>query len=595
MASFAGTTDVNIRPVQMVPPPGRTRGLGRIFHPLTSVFVDGARIDAGTSGVRTVAGGGGVKPSSTSRAGIRTDGLTFASTWFEIVHLKPRSKLELGSILTQTDTDIEIFNASRNASATLTAITNGASPGVTFPTISPPEVMPPLTSILDPTTTENSSGTGLGSIVQTKLRALTNGLSSFDTSIVFVTTLNDPVLLISGSRIVLLPFLFEAGVEETLEFLTTVIESLDGHEQRIARRKNPRQSFVVDYVLDGIDRQRLQTFLFDWQDKIFGLPLAHEQLLLTSPVSIGATSYPVVGASDVDFRIGGFAAVIQDSVVFDVIEITAKTDTLLTAASGSLNAYSAGTKIMPLRTAYLTAPVRTLREQVNIETFRANFEVTDNDTGALVGDTTPGGWSIYASRVLFDDCNVLEGSTMGTGLQRRVYKIESKFGKTTLSSIWDRNKRLSQKGFVARSRAEILSLRKLFVALRGRQKAFWIPTFIEDLSPAADLQIGVLTMDIVSVGYVRFVKDRLPLTVFRIHFADGAALERIVQSSAVVSASVERLTLDQAWPANRTIAEITRIEWFELVRFDSDSLKLRYPRIGLAKANMPVIRVFDDN
>ena len=168
-------------------------------------------------------------------------------------------------------------------------------------------------------------------------------------------------------------------------------------------------------------------------------------------------------------------------------------------------------------------------------------------------------------------------------------------GRVSRSTTWDRNKRSSDKGFVLRNRAEILAFRKAMLSIRGRQTAFYIPTAIEDLTPVAQLTIGTNTMDIENIEYVRFVQSRAPKTIFKITFTDGTSLVRIVQSAAQVTSTVERLTLDTTWPATRSVAEIVRVQFYELARFDADNVVLNYPRIGLADAQLPVVQVFDDN
>lgn len=598
MASFAGAINTLIRPDLFADLPGRTAGFGVPFHQPDFPFINKVPIGVSSSGIVTAggaSGGGGGGPGEVSHAGVTNDKLTFGEIWFEKIHALPRTKIDFGAIVTQTDKTYEVYNAFRSTSVTVTAITNNALPGVLLPNVTPPVVMGPQTSILNPTTTDNSGGTALGTLVLDVVRALSEGLPTFDADIIFVTSQNDPVLLVTGTRNVLVPYEYEVGVKETLSFLTDVIPSLSGHEQRIALRKQPRQSFQVEYALDGLDRQRLQTLLFDWMNNTFVLPILREEVLLTSDVSVGATTYPITGGDDIDMRVGGLAAIITDSSTFDVITVDAFTDTLLTAASASANAYTAGTPIMPVRTVIITNRVNLQRALVTLERFRVSYEVTDNDTGALAGSTTPGFWSTYNSRVLFDDCNVVEGSAMTGSLRRRVHRLDNQTGKFEQSSIWDRNKRSHDKGFFARSRSEIMSLRKLFIALRGRQKAFYIPTFIEELTVNDDLSIGTDTMDIDSISYVRFARDRLPMTIFRITFTDDTSLVRVISSSATVSASTERLTLDTTWPANRTVAEISRIQWYELVRFDSDKMTLTYPSLIQATTKMPVLRVFDDN
>lgn len=533
-------------------------------------------------------------PASVGRAGLTID--NSPGNFFEKIHILPRTKIDFGNIITLITNPFLIHSGFRDVSTTLTSLVNGALPGIEFPDVVPPVIVPRLTSVISPTSTDNSGGVGLGTVVQTTVNATQDGLPTFDASVLFnfASPANDPLLLVTGNRVVMIPFPYEVDVIERLQFLTDVIPALDGHEQRIALRKNPRQFFDVRYALDLVERQRFETLVFDFSAGVFGLPLKHEELLLTAATSVGATLYPVANALDIDLRVGGLAVVISDSVTFDVIEIQAVTDTLITAVATSLNAYPAGTPIMPLRTTTISSGIPVTRHPVELEEFRMTFRVTDNDTGALAGDTTPGFWSTFNSRVLFDDCNVINGP-VGNELTRRLWTIDNKTGLVNVSSIWDRNKRKSQKGFLARNRAEILTLRKLFIGLRGKQKAFYLPTFISDLTLDADLVTGLDTMDIVSVGYTRFAQTRLPFTLLHIEFTDDTVLDRVVQSSVIVSTTVERLTMDTTWPANRTVSETRRIEFYELVRFDSDEMRLLYQRAGQASTRLPVLRVFDDN
>lgn len=547
------------------------------------------------SGARTAAGGfAGTPHVATARPGVLGEPATSGGEWYEKVHLLPRTKIEFGQIITLVQNDYEIYSALRNDDVTLSAVVNNALPGVDLPEVddSLPIIIPPGTSILNSGTTGNIAGGGLGTLVETTIDALAEGLPVFDTNVDFTLSNSQTLqLLVAGSRIVLMPQEYE-NVRETLAFLTEIKTAVDGREQRLAKRKQPRQLFEITYVLTDEDRQLMQSLLMDFSASVFGLPLWHEVQKTTAAVSAGALQYQVKDTAEVDYRVGGLALVITDNNVFDVITIASLTSTIITAEDASLNAYAAGTHIMPLRTARVVGSVSGNREPNKIERFRIRFEVADNETGALTGDTSA--YSTFNSRVLLDDCNVIDGKMPET-YRRRVYRIDNQTGKVTQSTTWDRNKRSHEKGFVLRSRDEVISFRRLVLALRGRQTAFYIPTFIEDLSLDADLTSGLDTMDIKRIGYERFVQSREPKKTFRITFTDGTSLVREVQSAASVDTDTERLTLDTTWPANRTVAEVERIQWYELVRFDSDNIILEYPRIGLASAKIPVFQVFDDN
>lgn len=548
-------------------------------------------------GARTNTNPAAVVQVDTARAAVdEARGTTIALDWFEKVHILPRTKIEFGNIITLTEQGFEIYNAFRDTDLTLAAVVNNALPGINLPEVIPPITVEAQSSHLSASSTGNSAGTGLGTLVLTKIQALQDGLPSFDTSVVFDFSApgNDVQLLISGQRIVLMPMAYEAPVKETLAWLTDIIESLDGREQRIALRQHPRAIFEVTYLLDDNERQRMEAILFDWMDNLFGFPLWHERVFLTAATSVGATVYQVRGADVVDFRVGGMAVVIQDSGVYDVITIQAVTATQITATSASVNGYAMGTAIMPLRIARIKRAVVGARTHVKLGQFTITFEVSDNTTGAVAGSTTPGFWTIYNSRVLFSDNNYIQG-TMREEFLRRVHRIDNDTGTVSQTSYWDRNKRGHEKGFVLRSRADIYTFRKLLTSLRGRQKAVWIPTFIEDLTVVATLSSGTSTMDVQAHEYVRYINNRLSKKIFRITFTDGTTLVRSVQSSATISSTVERLTLDTTWPSTKTVAQVSRVEYYELVRFDADEITINYPRIGQAYCNVPLMRVFDDN
>ena len=536
-----------------------------------------------------------IKPANVSQGpGFITDAVTGMLDWWEKVHILPRAKIQFGIIITQQSEDYEIYSAFRTTDITLTSIVNNALPGVSLPDESPAELVPAQSSMLDAATTDNTGDAFvLGTEVLRSVIAEELGLPQFDTTIEFNFSSGDaPQLFVSGIRIVLMPMEYEAPVKETLAFLTDIITALSGKEQRIALRKNPRQLFEVTYKLDTNDRQRMQALLMDWMGNAFGFPVQADVLYLTAAVSVGGTAYSVAGADDVDIRNGGLAVAITDANTFDVIQIGALTDTLITANDPSVNAYPVGTRIYPVRVATILKTVTGARSQNNLETFKIIFEVSDNDTGVLTASTAA--YSTYNGRVLFDDCNVVTGD-MSEQFKMRVYRVDGETGRVARTTTWDRGKRGSQKGFVLRSRAEIMDFRRVMLAIEGRVKAFYIPTFIADLEVTANLTIGTDTVDIARIEYERHIQARIPKTVFKITFTDDTSLVRTVLSAAGVDSDTERLTVDDTWPANRTVAEIVRIQFYELSRFDSDSVVINYPRIGLADSRMPVMQVFDDN
>jgi hypothetical protein len=542
-----------------------------------------------------------VKPapadSGEARPTTESDKANAGIDWFEKVHALPRAKIEFGNIITQVTEEYEVYSAFRMLTIALASVTNNNEPGTDLPNLTLPQDVGPQTSILDPSTTGNPGPTEvLGTMVKLELVAEQDGLPNFDGDIVFNfgAPANSPLISASGKRLLLITTECESPVEEVLAFLTDIIDAIDGKEKRSSLRESPRQEFKLNYKLSANDRQRMQALLMDWMDNAFGLPLWHEQVRLTAAVSPGATSYPVAAADEVDFRVGGLAVVFTDANTFDVINITAKTSTTITAGDPSVNGYVAGTRLIPLRVVRIMRAVAGSRHPNNLEEFKCTFESDDNVTGAPTGDTTPGVWSIYNGKILFDDCNVVKG-VMPETFERRITRVDNATGKVTITSNWGKYKRTAEKGIIAHNRAEIMSLRRALIAIGGKWKSFYIPTFIDDLTVANDLVVGTNIMDIERIEYQRLIANRDPKATFRIRFTDGTVLVRTITASAdhPSDATLERLTVDSNWPADRTVAEVDQVMFYEQVRFDTDRFTLRYPRIGLAELRAPVKAVFD--
>ena len=610
MAIITGGVSERSQVVDVAPLPGRTDTLSQTFSALGRRLYGLATAQGGEEADTftdvTPATGPGTTP--TKYTGVAVFEGNGGQQWFEMLHVFPESaalnpnylegqKITFGSILAQEDREYEIYNAFRDTAATLNTITISIAPGIETPDVAVSDTIGAQTSLLDPTSTYNSNLTsGLGTPVRTRLRALQDGLANFDGPVTFDFDIGSIELRASGSRIALLTAQYEYPFSEKLLFKTDIIDSADGSEQRIAIRKNPREQYSCVFRLDGVDRQRFQSQIFDWHSNNFGLPLWHESIEVSTALSSGTDQIQVTGADDVDLRVGGLVVVYQDAFTFDVLTISSVSDTLIETTSTTSNAYAAGVLVMPVRPCRIVGSVRVRTFKYNdLEEFRVIFECTDNNTGAPAGSATNWNPNTHDSKILLDDCNIVGDLSIDTELKREIVVLDNGTGIVSQSSPWAKDKRRSTKGFRAASREATLYLKQLLRAVRGRQVSFYLPTFQGDLTVASDISLGTATMDITNIDYTRFIQSRQPKATFRITFTDGSSLVRTVQSSAdhPTDSTKERLTLDTTWPASRTTDEVERVEFYEQVRFNTDEFSISYQKPGLAKMTAPVIVVFD--
>ena len=609
MATITGSANTIVQISATAPPVGRTTGHKAVrsaFNKRDYGLTAGGNeetADTHTVGSPTSPAAGTVTTHSGDVKVFEGQG---GQQWFEKLHVYPDdradnpllredAKIEFGNILAQLDKDYIIHNAFRETTAVLGAIVNGITPGIETPLVSVSDTITAQTSLYAATSVFNDAVTDFSnrSLVEVRLRALLEGLSNFDGDVQFVFDIDAVTVTASGSRISMITEEYEFPYSSTESYLTDIIPVRDGGEQRISLRKNPRESYNTIFRLDGVNRQRFHAQLFGFHALNFGLPLWEEAVRTTAAVSSGTFQYQISGGDDVDFRVDGLAVVITDANVFDVITISAVTDTLITSSSASQFAYAANTRLIPVRSVRIRGGVRTKQFKFgDFEEFRITFENTDN-TGAPSGSSTDWQSNTYLGKILLDECNVAKVSIPVT-LERKITVVDSVTGAVTQGSGWDRDKRVSVKGFRASGRAQLLDLKNLFRYLNGRQKSFYLPTFINDLNAAETLGSGQNFLDIERINYARFIENRDSKNTFRITFTDGSQLFRVIESSAdhPTQDDQERLTLDTTWPSEKLVSQVTRIEWIELVRLDTDEVRYEYARIGLVKVNVPVRVVF---
>lgn len=491
--------------------------------------------------------------------------------WFEQIIIIPRSK-DFGLLLSTQQQVFELYNADRYATHDLTAVLINTPSGVTFTDLpSLPETLAIQRNLL------------------LTLQVTTDAPAVVDDTIDF-TFDSGAILVAVGltfSTIVLWGHEPEDGYDETLRFLVDIMIKKAGSEQRVSLREYPRQFFDFRYLFEsGTERARFENLLFNHQDSVFGLPIWHEQTRLTSAAAINDTVMNVVSTDYADYRVGELAIVITDQRTFDALIVASLTATTLTFSSPVLNNHAVGTKVMPLRTAIMAGIVPGARFPVGLSSLQVGFQVKDNDAGAIA---SAAGFGTYNSKVLIEDLLGVSGQA-GESFEHEFITLDPGFGDLFRSSTHTRGRRSRPVMLYRKGKQELWEFRQLMHSLGGPLTSFYLPTHLDDMTAVAGLTSGASTIDIEHIGYTANVQSRAPKAIIRITFNNGdPALIRVVSGSIESSSTVEQLTLGDTWPDNYTLAEIERVEFVELVRMDSNDVKIRHePGFQFKRCTFPV-------
>jgi len=157
-------------------------------------------------------------------------------------------------------------------------------------------------------------------------------------------------LIVTGFRMI--PFGFEPNraqdIVESFGYLTDVIESFDGSEQRVKLRATPVGKVAFSVLLDRLqDVQEANAILFGNQSRPFGVPRWQFSVPLTAPASAGDLEL-LCSTTSIPFEVGGLCLVWSDSRTLEAHTIAQVLADRLVLSFPLERSWPAGACVIPL-------------------------------------------------------------------------------------------------------------------------------------------------------------------------------------------------------------------------------------------------------
>lgn len=493
---------------------------------------------------------------------------TYADDLFNHWLLVP-SRLNMGNLLSNQSRSIEIANLFLTPQA-ITRITNNAGLGITLNNVPVlPDMLLPFDSFV------------LQLSVSTDGPPTING--TIDLSFTGAPDISAPI---TGTRVTMFPWQPEVPITETLEWYTDVQISQSDDEQRSSVLLAPRRRLKMTIMQDDpVSWQRMHNVLFDWLPRVFGVPLWMEQRTLGTPAGTGNTVLNV-DTTNGDFQAGGLVMVINvETGYFEAFQIDTLSTTQINLTSQLVQGFSANDMCMPVRTAYANTQPAGSRFLNNLEQLNIEFLTLDNTD---VGDAT--GQSTLNGVVLLDDPNVTDNQLSETW-SRNVTVIDNKSGRVFQSTLQDRSRMRTAKGWEVTNLADLWRIRRLLHSFRGSQKAFYIPSFRADFVVVQDIGGGATSFRVANVGYTQFVASRGPMNVVRLLMNDGTSIIRTITGSSEDGVQ-EVINVNSSFSGTViSVASIKRAEFVWLMRIADDRATFVHSAAGAAKVSVNLLSV----
>lgn len=407
---------------------------------------------------------------------------------------------------------------------------------------------------------------------------------------------------------------WEGGVLEKLEWLTDVMASTKGAEQRRPQRLTPRKVLEATFLPHGRGRSVFDLYVSTLGNEEWYIPLWYDADTLTLALAIDGTEV----ATDVGYRefaLNGFAVIrttpTQDhdatTFTYEIVKVVGrKTHSLLIERAQEeteARAWPAGSEIYPLRKARFTD--QPVAEIVAAAVHSTNMSFTVTEPNEWSGDIQLSGYgSAYSQsysmstdvspltpranlgRVmdpghlpLFEGLRVLNvvpdyNQNMTLAYDRVLSLLDNSNGIPLSTDQLGYGVPTQKHTWFIHGREELSRLRTLLYWLRGKVRPLWVPTFNDDVQLIAPAESGAVYIDIAEIGYVE-LGGGINRQVLAINLNDGTWIFRRVVA-AVQGDGFERLELSAALPQAIGLNDVYKISFMAVCRAAQDMVELSH-------------------
>jgi len=496
-------------------------------------------------------------------------GLSFGHDWYNRIHVTPRT-IDLGNVVSDQVYTITVWNAYTDQNRVLNAVTGVDTEGIN---LTEPAPTPMTYRTLQEETYE--------------VDVTTSGPPVIDASYTFDFDSEDVKVELGGNRVT--AWLWEPNwrskVTERLEWLTDVMVSYNGKEQRVKVRNAPRSSVEFEALIKPEHRRDFEAALWNWQARVWALPVWTEGNSLSAPIAAGATSL------NIDTRYRRYKAtglaIIIDGMDFELVEISGVTDSTLSLTRSVLSDWTTRAKVYPVRVARLPAQQSLRRNTSEVATGVFKFDLVNPETVGASTSVSYLGYPVLEHKSNWKDVHDADYERKllmldyMTGV--RAYEDESGIASVVETHNW-----------TLPSLADIDAFRRFAYERSGRLVPLWLPTFSSDFTLTATVGSTSTSLDVEHNNYVRHYGVTSGRRDLRIELNDGTIFYRRILGATELDSNTERLSLNSALGIEVQPADVRKISFMSLCRLDADTLEFAWHTAGVAEVKARLRSIRDD-
>lgn len=360
------------------------------------------------------------------------------------------------------------------------------------------------------------------------------------------------------------------GVTERLSWLTDVLQSETGAEQRRRLREQPRQYLVASFINHGRNRNLMDAFLTGVGPNECLVPLwFYEE---TVDAGLPAATVDVFGDyKDVPLRVNDTVIIRAPGDLFDfeVNVIKAYSDSNIELRYGLQKDYPTGTTITPMRRARveLTAEIGQLTDQVG--TAQLQFSIIEDPTifekwAAPVYPAT--GLRVFNLNPNYRDVAFTYGSM--------AQFFDSQVGGISMAYPGGQSQQWEKLSFHITGRSAMRSFVEMLHTMNGKWKTFHLPTYRDEFELIQDIRTNDGAIRVYPSGYAMYGQHlQNGRRHIMIELFDGRIMYNTIISSRTMKGE-EWLFLAETLP-NIAKSNVRRVCYMPESRLDVDSIEFQ--------------------
>lgn len=377
-------------------------------------------------------------------------------------------------------------------------------------------------------------------------------------------------------ELALLPYQAEVPVREKLEWLTDVLQAYDGSEQRLQSRTKPRQTLEYNVPLQYWKKATAFNTLYGAIRKDWAVPV------WTEAQAVG----DITGGQNTidcdtlvhDLRADSLAMLFSLDGSYEIVEIESITATDVTiygpGATSRLGAW-----LIPVRRGFIvgTAQMPTNGREGSV---KVTFQIDDNLS------LTPAEPAQYLGDDIYYDAGLLsESGIMTRVLQQRQDVIDFELGPVERRTPWNNARYSSPYASLLEGPTEVRAYKEFLYRRAGKFRAFWLPTFENDLRL---LSTGTITSTMVveSASLIDYASNR---THIAIEDADGNWYPREI--SDFIQLDADRVQFTLSTNLNLDSDKIVRMSYLGLNRLDADQIAFNWVGNNVVKSEVRILEI----